>query len=125
MRNYWGYLGDRHGNTFRETLSRGMTNSSAVIQVATWNEFGEGSMVEPTQEYGYRDLGIVQDFRRQYLEPGFSCNTNDFAMALRFYNLRRQSATNPAVTLELDRIFTNIVSGQLDTARQQLHQLEK
>src|SRR5258706_4314225 len=26
VRNYWGYLGDRQGDTFRETLSRGMTN---------------------------------------------------------------------------------------------------
>ncbi len=125
VRNYWGYLGDRHGNTLRETLSRGMTNSSFMVQVVTWNDFGEGSMVEPTQEYGYRDLGIIQDFRRQYLEPGFSRNTNDLTLAFRFYNLRRQSATNPAVALELDRIFTNIVSGRLDAANLQLEQLEK
>src|SRR5664279_5004534 len=77
VRNYWGYLGDRHGDTLRETLGRGMTNSSAIIQIVTWNDFGEGSMVEPTQEYGYRDLGILQDYRRQYLDPGFDCNTND------------------------------------------------
>ena len=72
VRNYWGYLGDRHGDTLRETLSRGMTNSSAIVQIVTWNDFGEGSMVEPTEEYGFRDLGIIQDFRRQYLEPDFS-----------------------------------------------------
>jgi hypothetical protein len=125
VRNYWGYLGDRQGNTLRETLSRGMTNSSFMVQVVTWNDFGEGSMVEPTQEYGYGDLGIMQDFRRHYLEPGFNRHTNDLAMAFRFYNLRRQSATNPAIALELDRIFTNIVSGQLDAANLQLVQFEK
>jgi len=125
VRNYWGYLGDHHGDTLRETLSRGMTNSSAIVQVVTWNDFGEGSMVEPTQEYGYRDLGIIQDFRRQYLESGFSRNTNDLTMALRFYNLRRQSLTNIAISPELDRIFTNIVSGKLDVANLQLDQLIK
>jgi hypothetical protein len=125
VRNYWGYLGDRHGDTLRETLSRGMTNSSAIVQVVTWNDFGEGSMVEPTQEYGYRDLGIIQDFRRQYLESGFSRNTNDLTMALRFYNLRRQHSTNIVVAAELDRIFTNIVSGKLDVANLQLNQLTK
>ena len=124
VRNYWGYLGDRHGDTLRETLACGMTNSSSMVQVVTWNDFGEGTMVEPTQEYGYRDLGILQDYRRQYLESGFSRNTNDLAMAFRLYNLRRQSSTNPAVALELDRIFTNLVSGQLDTANRQLNQLE-
>ena len=124
MRNY-GYLGDRHGDTLRATLSRGMTNSSAIIQVATWNEFGEGTMVEPTQEYGYRDLGIIQDFRRQYLEPNFSCNTNDLGMALRFYNLRRLCLTNGVLSAELDHIFSNIVSDKIDVANLQLDQLAK
>ena len=125
VRNYWGYLGDRHSDTLRETLSRGMTNSSAIVQVVTWNDFGEGSMVEPTQEYGYRDLGIIQDFRRQYLESDFSRNTNDLTMALRFYNLRRQYLTNIVVSAELDRIFTNIVSGKIEVANLQLDQLTK
>ena len=125
MRNYWGYLGDRHGDTLRETLSHGMTNSSAIVQIVTWNDFGEGSMVEPTEEYGFRDLGIVQDLRRQYLEPNFSRDTNDLTMALQFYNLRRQSMTNTVLSAELDRIFTNIVTGQLDKAKLQLGQLIK
>jgi hypothetical protein len=125
VRNYWGYLGDRHGDTLRETLSRGMTNGSAIVQVVTWNDFGEGSMVEPTREYGYRDLGILQEYRRQYLEPGFSPNTNDLTLAFRFYTLRRHAAANVAAAAELDRIFTNIVSGKLDAAKLQLDQLHK
>jgi len=125
VRNSLGYIGDRHSETLRETLSRGMTNSSAIVQVVTWNDFGEGSMVEPTQEYGYRDLGIIQDFRRQYLESDFPRNTNDLTMALRFYNLRRQSLTNIAISAELDRIFTNIVSGKIEVANLQLDQLIK
>jgi hypothetical protein len=125
VRNYWGYLGDRHGDTLRETLSRGMTNSSAIVQIVTWNDFGEGSMVEPTREYGYRDLGIIQDCRRQYLESNFSRNTNDLTMALRFYSLRRQYLTNIVISAELDRIFTNIVSGRIEVANLQLDQLIK
>jgi hypothetical protein len=125
VRNYWGYLGDRHGDTLRETLSHGMTNSSAIVQIVTWNDFGEGSMVEPTQEYGYQDLGIIQDFRRQYLDSSFSSNTNDLTMALRFYNLRRQYGTNSVASAELDRIFTNIVSGKIDIANLQLDQMAR
>ncbi len=125
VRNYLGYLGDRHSDTLRETLSRAMTNSSALIQVVTWNDFGEGSMVEPTEEYGYRDLGIIQDLRRQYLQPDFSRSTNDLAMALRFYNLRRQYATNAMASRQLDEVFTEIISDQLDAANIQLDKLAK
>jgi hypothetical protein len=122
-RDYWGYLGDHNGETLRETLSRGLTNSSAMVQIVTWNDFGEGSMIEPTREYGYRDLGIIQDLRRQYLNPHFSRDTNDLALALRFYHLRRQSSTNVILSAELDRVFTNIISGKIEIANRQLDQL--
>jgi len=45
-------------------------------------------------------------------------------LALRFYNLRCQSATNAALALALDRVFTNIVSGQEENALFQLDKLE-
>jgi hypothetical protein len=125
LRTYMGYLGDRHSDTLRETLSRSLTNSSVIVQIVTWNDFGEGSIVEPTHEYGYRDLGIIQDSRRQYLQPDFSGTTNDLTMALRFYNLRRQSLANSVLSSELDRIFTNIVSGKIGEANLQLERLIK
>jgi hypothetical protein len=125
VREYMGYLGDRHGDTLRETLARGMTNASAIVQVVTWNDFGEGTMVEPTAEYGYQDLGIVQDSRRQYLQPGFAATTNDLAMAFEFYQLRRSRATNRLAAAELDRAFAEIVSGKLAAARSRLDQLTR
>lgn len=127
VRNYWGYLGDRQSDTFRETLSRGMTNAAGMIQVVTWNDFGEGTMVEPTQEYGYRDLGILQDFRRQYFDPAFPNKTNDLALALQLYQLRKRvgSASAPANAAELNAVFDKIVSGNLRMAREHLIRLSK
>jgi hypothetical protein len=120
----YGYLDDANGSTFTNTLSRAMTNNSAIVQIVTWNDFGEGTMVEPTREYGYRDLGIVQDLRRQCLDPSFSYHTNDLAMAFRFYNLRKQYGSTPAIAAELNRIFTNIVSKAVSTADLQLTGIE-
>jgi hypothetical protein len=125
VRNFWGYLGDRQGDTLRETLNRGMTNRSALVQIVTWNDFGEGTMVEPTRENGYRDLGIVQESRRQFLEPGFANDTNDLALALRFYQLRQQCQGNATVAAKLDQIFTNLVTGQLRAADTALTELTK
>ena len=119
-----GVLDDANGNTLTSTLSRAMTNNSAVVQIVTWNDFGEGTMVEPTREYGYRDLGIIQDFRRQYTDANFSYHTNDLAMAFRFYNLRKQYGNSPAISAELNRIFTNIVSKAVSTANLQLTGIE-
>ncbi|MFZ0826999.1 MAG: glycoside hydrolase family 71/99-like protein [Verrucomicrobiia bacterium] len=120
----YGYLDDANGSTFTSTLSRAMTNNSAVVQIVTWNDFGEGTIVEPTVDYGYRDLGIVQDLRRQYLDPTFPYHTNDLAMAFRLYKLRKQYGSTPALAAELNRTFTNIVSGAVATANLQLTGME-
>lgn len=120
----YGTLSDNNGATLRSTLTRAMTNTSAMVQIVTWNDFGEGTIIEPTKQFGYRDLGIIQDLRRQFLDAGFPHRTNDLALATRLYTLRRQHKTNAIVSAELDRIFTNIVSGNLPAARLQLTGVE-
>jgi hypothetical protein len=120
----YGQLDDDNGSMLTSTLSCAMTNHSAIVQLVTWNDFSEGTIIEPTADYGYRDLGIIQDLRRRYLDSGFQYHTNDLAMAFRFYNLRRQYGSTPAVSAELNRIFTNIVSGALTTANLQLTGIE-
>lgn len=119
-----GYLDDANGATMINTLSRAMTNNSALIQLVTWNDYGEGTMIEPTLEYGYRDLGLVQNLRRQYLDTSFPYHTNDLALAFRLYNLRKQYESNTVIAAELDRIFTNIVHGATSEARAELAGLE-
>ncbi len=120
----YGQLDDANGSTLTNTLRLAMTNNSAIVQVVTWNDFGEGTIVEPTVDYGYRDLGIVQNLRRQYLDASFSYHTNDLALAYRLYNLRKQYGNVPAISAELNRTFTNIVSGALATANLQLTGIE-
>jgi hypothetical protein len=123
-RTSYGCLDDANGNTFISTLRRAMTNNSALVQIVTWNDFGEGTIIEPTQEYGYQNLGVIQDLRRQCLDASFPYHTNDLALALRFYNLRKKYGNNPSISAELDRIFTNIVSGKVSMANSQLTRIE-
>jgi hypothetical protein len=127
----YGYLDDANGNTLTSTLRRAMTNNSALIQLVTWNDFGEGTVIEPTvagseptTKYGFENLRIIQDLRRQYLDASFPYHTNDLALALRFYNLRKQYGNSQPVTAELDRVFTNLVSGKISTANLQLTGIE-
>jgi len=133
----FGYLDDQNGNTLRETLSRAMTNASIAVQIATWNDFGEGTIIEPTINkvsgcalidtnqsttlYGYADLGIVQDLRRQYLNANFPYHTNDLALPMQLLNMRELYGNgNAIISSELNRTFTNILSGNLSFARLQL-----
>jgi hypothetical protein len=110
-RNYWGYLGDRDGQILRQTLNRALTNNSVLVQVVTWNDFGEGTMIEPTKEYGFRDLYLIQEFCRQNSATQNAMPTNTLPLALEFYHLRCLSSTNATLARSLDQLFTNLVSG--------------
>jgi hypothetical protein len=124
VRDYWGYLGDKKGDILRATLGRALTNGSSMAQIVTWNDFGEGTMVEPTVEYGYRDLGIIQEHRRMYMDPTFSYRTNDLELADRLFNLRCRLSTNAVVKPKLDAIFDAVIANDLRSARRQLTELE-
>jgi hypothetical protein len=120
----YGELSDNDGAVFRATLERAMTNASAMVQIVTWNDFGEGTIVEPTKQFGFRDLGIVQELRRQHFDSNFPNRTNDLALATRLYSLRRQYSTDGLASAELDRVFSNVISGNLAAANLQLTGLE-
>ena len=124
IRPSYGFLDDNNGATFQSTLRRAMTNSSSVVQVATWNDYGEGTIIEPTSQYSTRDLGTLQNFRRTYLTPGFAGTTNDFSTATRIYNDRRAFAGNATANAELDRAFNDVVAGNLAAANLKLSGLE-
>ena len=124
VRNYWGYLGDKKGEILRATLGRAMTNNSFMAQIVTWNDFGEGTVVEPTVEYGYRDLGVIQDNRRMYMDPSFSYHTNDLAIAERLFNLRCRYSTNNVFKAKLDAAFNAIIDNDLSLANRRLNELE-
>jgi len=112
----YGQLYPYGGLTFSNTLTRALTNASDVVQIATWNDFGEGTIIEPTAEFGYQYLGIVQALRRKYVSPAFSCTTNDLTLARRLYDLRKQYTGNAAAQAALDLAFSAIVSYQLSSA---------
>ena len=120
VRNYWGYLGDHNGLTMRETLNRAITNASALALIVTWNDFGEGTAVEPTTEYGFRDLGLIQELRGQSIDPQFHFHTNDLALALQFYHARRQAPPDTPAATHLDQAFADLVSGDIKAAEQHL-----
>jgi hypothetical protein len=47
------------GDTFRSTFELGKY-AGDPLQIATWNDYGEGTMIEPTKEFQYRFLTTLQ-----------------------------------------------------------------
>ncbi len=112
-----GYLDSRNGETFRHTLKRAVASKGPLIQVATWNDFGEGTCIEPSREYGYRYLEEVQDARRRLMVGPSPFRTDDLQLPLRIYRLRKRFASSSreqkALNLAGDALFAADGQGAL------------
>lgn len=122
-RAYWGYLGDRSGATFRETLTRALTNSTPMALIATWNGFAEGTQIEPTLEFGTRDLQTLQQLRRAHADPDFPANPSHLEMVRRLYRLRRELARPDSIAL-LDRAAEALAAYRFEEAAGAIQQAE-
>jgi hypothetical protein len=75
-----------NGETFRLTLGVAEQSLPDIIQVATWNDYGEGTIIEPTIERGYEVLEQLQQFRDKW-KNGFAFTALDLRAPIEFYKL--------------------------------------
>ncbi|EZH72804.1 hypothetical protein ATO12_21985 [Aquimarina atlantica] len=97
------------GHTFAETLNYTHHELADFIQIITWNDFGEGTMIEPTQEFGFTYLQLLQQY------TGVSFSPNDLQVALDLYHIRKKFKNNEEVQNILNRAYKYIK--QLDMQR--------
>ena len=105
------------GGTYTDTLTQALQSSASIVQIVTWNDWGEGTQIEPSVQVGYRDLETTQRLRRQFLDPSFARTAADLLLPVEWFRLRKKYADNPAVEARLDTVFPLVVAGHLDRAK--------
>ncbi|MFM8449108.1 MAG: glycoside hydrolase family 71/99-like protein [Haliscomenobacter sp.] len=108
---------DEGGGLFRRTLEKAASYPIDLLQIITWNDFGEGTVVEPTREFGYARLEQIQRF------VGVSYTAKDLELAVRLYQKRKELRGDSLKNLQLDQVFYYLVSLQTDKAKQLLDRL--
>ena len=107
-------LPDNDGATFRLTLRKALASKPRVVQLATWNDWGEGTQIEPSREFGYRDLEYLQQqWKRTGIDSGFEFQPDDLRLPLQLLALRRSGRVE---TAELDAAAAAISRGDLQQA---------
>ena len=99
----YGRIEARFGETFAETLDRAMQSGSKLIQIATWNDYGEGTGIEPTLNQGYRYLDRLQGV----LRPGQAAA--DLRLPAELYRLRKRGGDAG----ELDGAAGKLIAGDV------------
>ncbi len=107
------------GRTFVETLNYTHHEIADMIQLITWNDFGEGTMIEPTEEFGFRYLQLLQQY------TGVAYEAEDLQIALDLYLTRKKYEGNPMVQYYLDRTYQYIKTGRFNRVRYILNAINR
>ncbi|WP_405205523.1 glycoside hydrolase family 71/99-like protein [Aquimarina sp. LLG6339-5] len=99
--NSWS-IDHNQGQIFAETLNYTHHEISDFIQIITWNDFGEGTMIEPTEEFGFMYLQLLQQY------TGVEFTTTDLNVALDLYAARKEFKNNITAQKYLDRTYKYI-----------------
>jgi hypothetical protein len=117
----WRQMSEAGGETFRKTLRQALATGAPLVQIATWNDWGEGTMIEPSVEFGDRDLQMVQKLRRELVDPNFQYVAEDLKLPGRLLALRRSK--EPVEKQKLDAIAALMADGKTTAARKQLAEI--
>lgn len=120
----WGHIDDLDGKTYTDTLSRALTSGAPAVQIATWNDWGEGTQIEPSVEFGYRDLEATQRLRKKYVDPVFPYTPADLRLPIKLYLLRKAHPGDSAMQKQLDKVADLLCAGKPAPARALLAKLE-
>jgi hypothetical protein len=117
----YGASPDDDGRTFATTLQQAIAAGKPFVQIATWNDWGEGTSIEPSVEYGARDLEHLQQVRRQQLGPQFPYTARNLSLPLKLLGLRKTVDVDAAT---LDAIALLIAQGNTAEAEKRIAALE-
>ncbi len=113
----YGRFDDDGGKTFRELLKRGLTANVPAVQIATWNDWGEGTMIEPSIEFGYRDLETIRQVRRELGQAsGAVTDAQALRLPYKLLQLRRADSNGNTPNPRLDRIANLLATGKISEA---------
>ena len=112
----WGTIADRQGLTYTNTLTRALRSNASIVQLATWNDWGEGTQIEPSFEFGFRDLEATQKLRQQYLDPRFAYAASHLRLPIEWYQMKKHAA-NKGARDALEAFFPLLISGHTKEAR--------
>ena len=107
-----GSLAANDGDTFDVTLSRAIQSKAKFVQIATWNDFGEGTMIEPTREFGFSFLEKIQNQLKPMSSNGKPLKPKDLRLPVSAYLAQKLAEkklkSRPDLLAKLDSQFSRV-----------------
>lgn len=108
---------DEDGALFNRQLDAARTAELDWLQISTWNDYGEGTIIEPTTEFGYRYLVALQSF------TGTNYNQSHLETIYKWYALKAKYANDSDKTAILNRCYDYLNALRPDKAKSLMESL--
>jgi hypothetical protein len=110
-------IDSKNGQHLKDMLTLASQMKIDYLQIPTWNDWGEGTMIEPSLEFGYQRLEILQEWF------GVPYNSDELKLTVLLYQKRKEYKGKIYENQILDQVFYYLVSLQIDKANALLKKL--
>lgn len=106
----------KEGALFTSQLNAAKSAGLNWLQISTWNDYTEGTIIEPTEEFGYKYLTLLQQF------AGVSYSQSELELVARWYKV---CVAKGASNSDVIKAYKYLASLQTDKAKTLIESLEK
>jgi glycoprotein endo-alpha-1,2-mannosidase len=114
----YGYVDDQDGATLEATLLKAKERNAKYVQLVTWNDFGEGTVIEPTLDEGFSSLQAIQQF------TGVSYGLEELELIHMYYLKKKELKGDPEAVIALEKIFQCLCDLEVAEAKELMEQLD-
>jgi hypothetical protein len=113
----YGFLDWSDGETYKLTWTIAEKARANVIQIQTWNDYAEGTNIEPTIERGYTDLEFTQEKRKER-NDAFPFGNGDLRIPIELFKLMINGSTTDAQKQQIAGIYDLLFAGNAEGFRE-------
>lgn len=112
------------GELYRRMWDEALSLPVKLLQIATWNDFGEGATIEPADEYGFRYLELTQEYAARWKGES-PPDPSVLRLPEMLYRLRLSAgrASDVLRVRQLDDVAADLAAGRVSAARSALEAL--
>ena len=103
------------GRRFELTWTMSMQNNVDTVQVITWNDWNEGTQIEPCDQFGYQYLELNKRFSARYKGIADPVPDEALRVPLKIYKARKAGSAEEKL---LDTIHRDLLNGNYQKAIQ-------
>jgi hypothetical protein len=90
--------------TLQNCLNLAKASGSSYLQLITWNDYGEGTMIEPTLDFNFSFLQTIQQY------TGVTYSVTELQLIYKWYTLRKKYAGNTSTEQQLTQAYNDLVA---------------